>query len=77
MLSITFLNLLGQNIPMKSPSSDQCHYLLENITIHCHCNIPEYTILLNILNFPIGMFMHVFYISYSKRAITIIIFCTI
>ena len=28
-LSITFLNLLGQNISMKSPTSDQCHYLLE------------------------------------------------
>ena len=40
---------------------------------HCHCNIPEYTKLLNILNFLIGMFMHV-YISHSKRAITISFF---
>ena len=32
--------------------------------------VPEYTKLLNILNFLIGMFMQV-YISHSKRAITI------
>ena len=25
---------------------------------HCHCNIPEYTKLLNIFNFLIGMFMY-------------------
>ena len=37
---------------------------------HCHCNISEYTKLLNIFNFLIEMFMHV-YISLSKRAITI------
>ena len=73
MFSITFLNLLGQNIPLKSPTKDQYHYLLENITFHCHCNIPKYTKLLYILNFPIEMFMHV-YISHSKRAITISFF---
>ena len=29
LLSITFLNLLGQNVPMKSPTSDKYHDLLE------------------------------------------------
>ena len=29
------------------------------ISLHCHCNIPECTKLLNILKFPTGMFMHV------------------
>ena len=29
MLSLTFMNLLGQNISMKSPTSDQYHYLPE------------------------------------------------
>ena len=33
------------------------------ISFHCHCNIPEYTTLLNILNFLIGMFMYTFPIA--------------
>ena len=27
---MTFLNLLGPKYPMKSPTSDQYHYLLDN-----------------------------------------------
>ena len=88
---------------MKSPTSDQYHYLLEKsiflkffndiyqnnymshyrkyyglgwlmskqMKFHCHCNIPQYTKLLNILKFLIGqLFMHV-YISHSISAITV------
>ena len=44
----------------------------KQMKFHCHCNIPEHTKLLNILNFHIGMFMHVHvYTPHSKRAITI------
>ena len=38
----------------------------KSMKFHCHCNIPEYTKFLNILNFLIGMFMHV-YISHSMQ----------
>ena len=38
----------------------------KSMNFHCHCNIPEYTNLLNILNFLIGMFIHV-YISHSVQ----------
>ena len=44
------------------------------ISFHCHCNIPEHTKLLNILNFLIGMLIMHVYISHSKRAITISFF---
>ena len=43
---------------------------IKSIKFHCHCNISENTKLLDIFNFLIEMFMHV-YISHSKRAITI------
>ena len=37
----------------------------KQLKFHCHCNIPEYTKLLNIIKFLIGqLFMHV-YISHS------------
>ena len=37
----------------------------KQLKFHCHCNIPEYTKLLNILKFLIGqLFMHI-YISHS------------
>ena len=38
----------------------------KQMKFYCHCNIPEYTKLFNILNFLIGMFMHV-YISHSVQ----------
>ena len=41
--------------------------LINEISLSYIVNIPEYTKLLNILNFLIGMFMHV-YISHSKLA---------
>ena len=43
MLSITFLNLSGQNIPMKSPTSDQYHYLREkSIFLEVFKDISKY-----------------------------------
>ena len=45
-------------------------WLMSKIKFHCHCNISDYTKFLNIFNFLIEMFMHV-YISHSKHAITI------
>ena len=45
--------------------------MYKQLKFHCHCNIPEYTRLLNMLKFLIGqMFMHV-YISHSICAITL------
>ena len=42
-LSITFLNLLGPNIPMKSPTSDQYHCLLEkSIFLEVFKDISKY-----------------------------------
>ena len=43
MLSITFLNLLGQNIPMKSLTSDQYDYFLEkSIFLEVFKDISKY-----------------------------------
>ena len=50
MLSITFLNLLGQNIPMKSPTSDQYDYLLEkSIFLEVFKDISKYVSLYQVL----------------------------
>ena len=69
---LEIFNDIYQNICLIIVSIYRKYYGLgwlmsKSMKLHCHCNIPEYTKLLNILNFLIGiLIMHV-YISHSVQ----------